>query len=304
MNRLLFYVAAAALQLLQALPLGLVAWLGRGLGGVSWIICWHQRRQVLVNLDIALGKELSLDAREQIARAHFRMLGESLLCALKTSAMDREELKGHLQIVGLGKLQPWIERSQVPGLVVALGHFSNIAAYCHAAFDLPWMQVGGIFRRGREVWLERVLDRLRKQCPCRFFDESADRKALRSFLREGNVVLALMSDINPGPGALAIPFFGVPAATSTAPAVRALRHRMPLHPVSCFRLGPGRWRVEIGDQIPTRVNGRRRRIEEILADLNSYLEATIRRDPANWCWAQPRWEHEGRSRPRRHAGPT
>lgn len=296
MNRLFVHLAAAGVRLLQSLPLSMVAWLGRCLGQCGWWLAWHERRQALVNLDIAFGEEWPREKREKIARRHFRMLGETFFCALKTLTLERGELGDRLQVVGLNKLRPWIERSQVPGVVVGIGHFSNISMYDFAAGDLPWMAVAATYRRPKPDWLNEILTRLRNHCQCRLFEEVTEAKALRTCLREGNVVLGMMCDTNPGEHALAIPFFGHPAATTAAPALCALRYRMPLHLATCYRTGPGRWRVEIGDEIPTRVEGRRRSLEEIMGDLNTQLEICIRRDPANWCWVQPRWEHPGRRR--------
>ena len=116
----------------------------------------------------------------------------------------------------------------------------------------------------------------------------------RAALRDGNVILGLMGDTNPGPAGLSVPFFGHPVATSALPAVYALRFRMPLYVAVCYRTAPAHWRVEISDEIPTRKAGHARPISEILADLNLHLEQSIRRDPANWFWQQPRWDHDGR----------
>jgi lauroyl/myristoyl acyltransferase len=296
MNRLLFLPVAAAMALLQSLPLRVVAWLGRRLGDLAWCLDWHHRRQALVNLDIALGTELPRRPRERIARHSFRLRGEALLCAIKTSAMEPGEAAGCLQVVGLGKIKPWIERTDVPGVLISLGHFGNPKAYEFAGRELPWMQVATLYRRNPHPLLRRLLQRIQRNCRCRFFDEDRETKILRRFLREGNVVLGLMCDLNPGPEGLSIPFFGHPAATSAAPAVLALRHHMPLHAAVCFRTAPGRWRVEIGDEIPTRTGGRARAVEDILGDLNAHFENSIRRDPANWHWTHARWEHRGRSR--------
>jgi len=304
MNRLLFLPVAALMTLLQSLPLRAVAWLGRRCGDVAWWLDWHHRRLALVNLDIALGATLARAPRERIARQSFRRLGESLLCAVKTSAMERGEMEGHLQVVGLNKLKPWIERTEVPGVVIALGHFGNPTLYDFAAQDLPWMQIAAVDRPVTGWMKSRIWARLRRQSRCRFFQEQPDPRGLRAALRSGNLILGLMGDASPGPDGLAIPLFGHPAATSVAPALFALRHRMPLHAAVCFRTGPGRWRVEVSDEIPTRLHGRRRALEDILTDLNSHWEISIRRDPENWLWTQARWEHAGRTRRRRPLVPA
>ncbi len=302
MKRLIFLPVAAAISVVQSLPLNWVAWLGRTLGGLAWWLDWHHRRQALVNLDIAFGEELSRPERERIARRNFQLLGEAFLCALKTAAMNRTQVAQRLQVVGLNKLQPWIERSEVRGVVVATGHFGNIEMYDFVARDLPWMDVVAVCRRSASLIVNRTLERLRRDCHCRFYEEGVATRKLRAALQAGNVVLGLMSDVSGGPGGRAVPFFGHPASCSTAPAVYALRFRMPLHAAVCYRSGPGRWRVEISDEIPTRSGGRVRPVEDILKDLNNHLERSIRRDPANWCWPHPRWEQRGRSRSKATGG--
>ena len=70
----------------------------------------------------------------------------------------------------------------------------------------------------------------------------------------------------------------------------ALRYRLPLRTAVCFRSGPGCWRIEVGDEIPTRENGRPRSVEAIALDMNRAFETAIRRDPANWFWVHKRWK--------------
>jgi len=297
MYRLLFLPAAAMVSLLQSLPLTWVAWLGRRLGGIAWWLCWHQRRQALVNLDIAYGDELSRAERERIGRENFRRLGEAFACALKTADMDLAEVSSRLQVVGLNKLRPWIERTEVPGVVIATGHFGNLEMYEFSARSLPWMETAILHRQSTNPLVNRILERMRRDSHSHFFEAGSQLPDLRTMLGEGNVVLGMMSDLNAGRRGRAVPFFGQPVSTSAAPVVCALRYRMPLHAAVCFRTGPARWRVEISDEIPTRVGGQARAVEAVLKELNSQLERSIRRDPANWFWPHPRWEHPGRERP-------
>jgi lauroyl/myristoyl acyltransferase len=297
MHRLLFLPAAAVVSLLQSLPLTWVAWLGRRLGGIAWWLCWHHRRQALVNLDIAYGGELPRAERERIGRENFCRLGEAFACALKTADMDLAEVTGRLQVVGLNKLRPWIERTEVPGVVIATGHFGNLEMYEFAVRSLPWMETAILHRQSPNPLVNRILERMRRDSHCHFFEARSQLADLRAMLAGGNLVLGMMSDLSAGPRGRAVPFFGQPASTSAAPVICALRYRMPLHAAVCFRTGPARWRVEISDEIPTRVGGQARAVEDVLKDLNHHLERSIRRDPANWFWPHPRWGQPGRTRP-------
>jgi KDO2-lipid IV(A) lauroyltransferase len=294
MNRLLHLPVGASVAILQSLPLGLVARLGRFAGHLIWWFDWRHRRIALVNLDIAFGEEKSRSERRAIARENFRRLGESFFCALRTAVMRREELSSRLRVVGLEKIRPWIDGSDVPGIVIALGHFGNIEMYGEAADHLPWVHPLMLYRKTGWRSIDRVLADVRTASPASFFDEQTQMNNLRSTIRDGNVILGLMCDYPAGDDGLRVPFFGKSVSTAVAPVVHAHRFGMPLFCAVCFRTGPGRWRVELGDQIQTLIDGRPRPALEILTELNESLETAIRRDPANWCWMQSRWEHLGR----------
>ena len=297
MDRLRLLPMMVVVFLVQCLPLIWVAWLGRGLGGVAWWLCRHPRRQALVNLDIAYGGELTRAERARIARENFLRLGEAFACALKTADMDLAEIGNRLQVVGLNKLRPWIERTEVPGVVIATGHFGNLEMYEFAARKLPWTETAILHRRSTSPLVNYLWQRLRRDSQAHFFEAGSQWTDLRTMLSGGKVALGMMSDLNAGARGRAVTFFGQPASTTAAPVICALRQRMPLHAAVCFRTGPARWRVEISDEIPTRVGGQARAVEDILQDLNQHLERSIRRDPANWFWPHPRWAHPGREHP-------
>ena len=91
--------------------------------------------------------------------------------------------------------------------------------------------------------------------------------------------------------------YGLELAKFQEYTTKSLRYQMPLHTAICFRVGLARWRIEIGDEIPTRCDGRRRSLEAIMTDVNQAFELAIRRDPANWFWVHRRWKTE-KVRPR------
>jgi KDO2-lipid IV(A) lauroyltransferase len=71
-----------------------------------------------------------------------------------------------------------------------------------------------------------------------------------------------------------------------------LRYDCALYTSFCYRIGLGRWRVEVGDEIPIHEDGKPRRVEAITLDINRAFEAAVRRDPANWFWVHNRWKPE------------
>jgi KDO2-lipid IV(A) lauroyltransferase len=72
--------------------------------------------------------------------------------------------------------------------------------------------------------------------------------------------------------------------------VFALRYRCPLHTGICYRVGLARWRIEAGEEIPTRENGQPLPTLRIMGAVNRAFEIAVRRDPANWFWVHDRWK--------------
>src|SRR5262249_8298074 len=109
-------------------------------------------------------------------------------------------------------------------------------------------------------------------------------------LKNPGILFGLAADQHAGVGAVRVPFFGRDCSTSKAPALFALRFGHPLHTAICHRIGKARWRIEISDEIPTRVDGVPRSIEAIMLDVNQIFDRAIRQDPANWFWVHNRWK--------------
>ena len=108
------------------------------------------------------------------------------------------------------------------------------------------------------------------------------------------MLLGLLTDQHTGNGGLRLPFLNHDCSTSTAPAIFALRYHCPLHTAVCYRVALAQWRIEAGDEIPTRENGWPRSVEDIMRDVNRAFEVAVRRDPVNWFWVHNRWKSSGR----------
>jgi KDO2-lipid IV(A) lauroyltransferase len=130
---------------------------------------------------------------------------------------------------------------------------------------------------------------LRGHSNCRFFERRQEGAALKAAMNDTGLLLGLLADQSSK--GVRIPFLGHDCDTSTAPAVFALRYNCPLHTAICYRIGLANWRIEAGDEIPTRVNGQARPIADIMRDVNQAFEVAVRRDPANWFWVHRRWKN-------------
>ena len=167
----------------------------------------------------------------------------------------------------------------------------------------PGCQFATTYRALPQPALNKLAQSLREKSGCLFFERRTDADALKSAMNRGGIVLGLLADQHAGDKGLRLPFFGHDCSTSAAPAVLALRYGCRLFTAICYRTALGRWRVEVGNEIPTRENGRTRAPEAIMLEVNRAFEAAIRRDPTNWFWVHKRWK-PGKWRPNARPEPA
>jgi len=292
MNTLIYWMARVVVAVIQILPLGLVARIGRIFGAIAGLLAGRYRRIAIENLTLCFPEKSSQEIR-QIAGENFRRLGENYACAIRTAIMSPAELRPYFECSGTEKIRPFQPGAGPQNRIVAIGHFGNFELYAHMKQFLPGFQCGATYRSLNQPGLNRILVSLRNRADCRFFERRADINALKDAMNGQGLMLGLLADQH-GVTGMRLPFFGRECSTSIAPAVFALRYECSLHTAICYRVGLGRWRIEMGDEIPTHTNGQPRPIGEITLDVNRAFEAAIRRDPANWFWVHRRWKVPGR----------
>ena len=287
MNGLLYYVGRAFIAAVQALPLNAVARIGRVGGVLAWFLARKHRRVTLENLELVFGREKSVAQRRAIALEHFRRLGESYLCALKTAAMSSEALRERVEWVGLQEALPQDGRS----VVAAIGHFGNFELFARVRDQAPGWNAATTYRALQQPGLNRVFQSVRERSGTLFFERRTESEPLRQAMARGHLLLALLSDQHAGARGAWLPFLGIPCSCSTACAVLSLRYKTRLTTAICYRTGLARWRIEVGREIPTlEPDGHPREVESITRDIQGALEVAVLEDPANWFWVHRRWK--------------
>jgi lauroyl/myristoyl acyltransferase len=292
METLLYFFARALVALIQALPLRVVARIGRAAGAAAFWFDARHRRVALANLQMCFDGEKSPEEIRALAKENFRRLGENYCCAIKTAAMSPEELKPHFEFVGAEKVLPHEADAGPQSRIVAIGHFGNFELYARFGQFVPIFKCATTYRALKQPALNRLMQSLRERSGCRFFERRTEGAALRASMSDTGLLLGLLADQSEGRGGLRLPFLGHDCMTSPAPAIFALRYRCPLHTAICYRVSLAKWRIEGSDEIPTRENGAPRSTEAIMRDVNRAFETAVRRDPANWFWVHRRWKVE------------
>jgi lauroyl/myristoyl acyltransferase len=290
MDALLYIVARALVAFFQALPLTWVARIGRTCGGLAYWLDARHRRVARRNLAMCFGHEKSPEEIRALAKENFKRIGENYCSAIKTAAMSPEQLRPYFKFVGTEKILPHAANQGPQSRIVAIGHFGNFELYARFGQFAPVFKCATTYRGLPQPSLNRLMQSLRERSGCRFFERRTEAAALKACMSGTGLLLGLLSDQHAGNGGLRLPFLGHECSTSAAPAIFALRYHCPLQTGICYRIGLGRWQIEVGDEISTRINGQPRSTEEIMRDVNRAFEIAVRRDPANWFWVHNRWK--------------
>ena len=293
---LLTLLARIVVAFLQMLPLGAVAWLGRCLGALAYVLDGRHRDVAQRNLAASFSEKSEAEVRA-LARENFKRIGESFACAAKTAGMDAEAIRRVLECGGAEKLPP-AQDGVRPSVVIAVGHFGNFELYARTNLFVPGYQMATTYRGLRQPGLNALMQSLRAKSGALYFERRKDAAELKTALARPGLMLGLLADQHAGDRGARLPFFGRDCSTSLAAPVLAQRYGCRLFTCLCYRTAPGRWRLEFGNEIPTHTEGQPRPTEAIAADINRAFETAIRRDPANWFWVHNRWK-EGKWQPQK-----
>jgi lauroyl/myristoyl acyltransferase len=290
MDQLLYLLIRVLIGLAKLLPLTLVARLGR-LGGTLFYSFDVRHRQVAIrNLTLCFGDEKSEGQLRSLARENFRRIGENYASAIKTAFMSPEQLRPNFDFAGAEKILPFQRNRPPQSRIVAIGHFGNFELYARFGEFVPLFKCATTYRGLRQPALDLLMKSLRERSGCRFFERRTEAAALKAAMNSTGLLLGLLADQHAGDRGLRLPFLGHTCSTSVAPAIFALRYGCPLHSAICYRVGLAKWRIEVGDEIPTRLDGEPRSVADITAEINRAFERAICRDPANWFWVHNRWK--------------
>jgi Kdo2-lipid IVA lauroyltransferase/acyltransferase len=204
MSRVVF----AFMWLGHFLPLRAQALLGDLVGTIFyWLI--HERRMVTrINLEKCFPRMTKAE-REKLARAHFRVFCRSFIERGLLWWAPRERLERLVRLEGIEHLKALAGK---PVIIVAPHFVGFDASVTRLAMDF---QMSGMYTRQKDPLFERLMYQGRKRFGGTLLPRQAGiRPALRAI--KANVPYFILPDQDVGPkSSVFVPFFGVPAATTT-----------------------------------------------------------------------------------------
>ncbi len=274
----------ALVWLLQWLPLPLLALLGRGLGALLHVFGRERRRVALANVALCL-PELDERARRALVREHFGWLGRSLLERALLWYAPRARLARLIKVEGDVHLA---ERSERP-VMWLVPHFLAVDVAGAATQLFQDRMVVNVYTEQSNAVLDAALKKGRGR-----FGRAEMLTRRQSALPMVRAIKRGHAFFNPSDmdfglrDAAFVPFFGHAAATLLAPSRLARSLNMIVQPV-------------VGELLPGGQGYRVRFLEpwtdwpsdDPLADaarMNRWIEAEIRRCPAQYLWVHKRFK--------------
>lgn len=285
-------VVIALLWLLHWLPLPVLALVGQTVGLCLYAFVGRRRRIARVNLALCF-PEASGRERERLARAHFRILGRSIVERGLLWWAGPQRLARLLRLEGADKVRALLDSGRP--VIMMTPHFVGLDAGGTAMtmrFDLV-----SIYARQKNPVFDRWLLRGRS----RFGDQlllprDQGARATIKAMRSGRPFYYLPDQNFRTRDAVFAPFFGVQAWTITA--LSRLARAAGATVVSCTTrmLDGGRgYVVELSDPWPDFPS------DDVIADterMNREIEALVRRQPEQYHWVHRRFKTRPSGEPR------
>jgi KDO2-lipid IV(A) lauroyltransferase len=255
---------------------------GRGIGRLGYLAAPRRRHIARTNLTLCF-PELSEAEQEKLLREHFEAIGISLLMTGFSWWGSDEKLKPLARTEGFQHLQRGLEMGRGVLLVGMhfvdldlvgrlLGHYHTFAVMYrqHENPVIEWA-----FRRNRERRFSQAIPR-------------GDVRAVLRALRQNKIVWLAPDQAMKGKHSVLVPFFGVPAATSTTISRIAGISGATVMLGYGYRL-PGTAGYQLNVRPPLdRFPGES--VTEDTARVNLAIEAAVRDAPAQYLWAHRRFK--------------
>jgi KDO2-lipid IV(A) lauroyltransferase len=277
---------AAAVRFFGAMPAERAERMGRGLGRLFRLVSASRRRIAERNLARAY-PALPRSAVRDLARQVFAHFGGLAADLIHTLGEEPQETLRRIEVRGEENARA--ARATGRGIFFLTAHLGNweLGALTAATLGMPMTVIA---RPLDNPELEAALRAFRERTGNRVCPKNdAAREILRT-LRAGGMIGILADQHAHPPDAAAVPFFGRPAATTTAVARFADRCGALVLPTTMVRTAPARYRLEFRAPIDVgALPPEERSPERLTALLTAVTEELVRATPEQWLWLHNRW---------------
>lgn len=272
----------AVLWLLHWLPLPILGRIGEAIGSLLFAIMSARRRITLINLRLCL-PHLSEEQRQRIAKGHFQ--------AYARSALERGLLwwASEARLRRLISVDPGVplEAIQSGPTILLCPHFvcldvAGVAVMLESSLC-------SIYTQQQNKLFDEILRKGRTRFrPIQLFSRGEGVKPIIRAMREG-LPFFMLPDMDFGAkDAEFVPFFGIPAATLTAPArIAAVTSAKVIPVVATFLPNYRGWKVSF---YPAWEDYPGNDMVAATRRMNAFIEERVLEAPSEYFWAHKRFK--------------
>ena len=273
------------------------------LGLLLRVLFWAGGDPLRRNLELACGALPAPPRLRAFQRSYYRHLALLLVEFLRLPAVTKENLASYTRPEDLERVRELYARGE--GVIFVAGHTGVWELGGHFAGLLGFRITSVAKFSGHPRMDEWVLSR-RQAGGQRVIDVRGSLWAMKKALNRGESI-GINIDQEARQNRVFAPFFGIPAATSTAPASLHVLTGAPIVVVTTHRVAPFRYRLKIYDTIRhPKTDDRQADLFAITTRINAAMEAALREYPEQWLWSHRRWRRrpEGEKVPFGRVGDT
>lgn len=265
--------------------------IGRWLGNIAWHTTRRRRRIALRNLELCF-PEMPSAERHRMAHRHFVALAQSVVDRGVLWFGTPEQIRDMVQLEGFERVEQALQKGPV---ILLAPHFIGLdAGATRMSMEAPAASM-------YQVQSDPGFDALFRRGRTRFNDIQlvSRRDGVRPLIRhmQAGLPVYYLPDMDFGRrGAAFTPFFGVPAATLTAPAQLARNWKAQILPVLTYwDPATGHYQTRVLPALPGLEP--EASLEEATLRLNQHIETWVRAHPSQYHWVHKRFKTRPRGEP-------
>jgi len=287
-----YIVARSILGFFGILPRSLSINLGILIAKMGYAVLGKLRRVGLRNLELAF-PENSKTENERILKSSFknlgRILGETSQFPRATKETLARLVEFHFDPEAYARYEKL--KAEGRGTIIAGPHLGNweMAVFAYSALREP---LNYLARPIDNPLIEDMTVALRTRFGNRPINKTDSVATAIELLRTGKT-LGVLPDVNVHPKeGVFVPFFGIPACTTSGVAMLAMRTDAMIVPMcGVWDEAAKKYKVIHGDVIePARTGDRHQDIIQTTAAFTAAMEKLIRAYPEQWLWIHKRWK--------------
>lgn len=289
----MYYFMKILSFLLCHIPKAAAHGFGQGLGEFFWALVPAKRKELAVRQILQCRITDDRKEAQRIAKASAVRFGPMIAEVLRYPIYTKAILEEKIEFRNREILDDVFEKGH--GCILAATHGGNweLLGGVLATFGYPLISV---VQQQNDGGADKFINEYRARLHQHVTYKTGVRDMIR-YLGKGYGI-GLLMDQDPGKNGVIADFFGRPTLTATGPVVLAKMKKTCIVPIFIHSDRPYHHVVDVLPPVwPKETGDKNQDLVDTTTELNSILEARIRKYPEDWFWLHNRWKWTERLHP-------